>query len=62
MCWPSNVANRAGLASRISLRSVSVVLERIFDRLPNLRLEDAPYGYEIFRDKKDNCIKIVLRP
>jgi threonine dehydrogenase-like Zn-dependent dehydrogenase len=24
--------------------------------------EEAPYGYEIFRDKKDNCIKIVLRP
>jgi threonine dehydrogenase-like Zn-dependent dehydrogenase len=28
----------------------------------HLRLEEAPYGYEIFRDKKDNCIKIVLRP
>ena len=27
-----------------------------------LRLEDAPHGYAIFRDKKDNCIKIVLRP
>jgi threonine dehydrogenase-like Zn-dependent dehydrogenase len=27
-----------------------------------LSLEDAPYGYEIFRDKKDHCIKIVLRP
>jgi threonine dehydrogenase-like Zn-dependent dehydrogenase len=27
-----------------------------------LRLEEAPHGYEIFRDKKDNCIKIVLRP
>jgi threonine dehydrogenase-like Zn-dependent dehydrogenase len=28
----------------------------------HLRLDEAPYGYEIFRDKKDNCIKIVLRP
>jgi threonine dehydrogenase-like Zn-dependent dehydrogenase len=28
----------------------------------HLRLEDAPYGYEIFRDKKDKCVKIVLRP
>src|SRR5207302_1571038 len=28
----------------------------------HLRLEEAPYGYEIFRDKKDNCMKIVLRP
>ena len=27
-----------------------------------LRLEAAPYGYKIFRDKKDDCIKIVLRP
>lgn len=27
-----------------------------------LNLEDAPYGYEIFRDKEDDCIKIVLDP
>jgi threonine dehydrogenase-like Zn-dependent dehydrogenase len=27
-----------------------------------LRLEEASYGYEIFRDKKDNCIKVVLQP
>ena len=27
-----------------------------------LRLEDAPYGYQIFRDKQDECIKIVLEP
>jgi threonine dehydrogenase-like Zn-dependent dehydrogenase len=31
----------------------------ITHRLP---LHDAPHGYEIFRDKKDQCIKIVLRP
>lgn len=31
----------------------------ITHRLP---LQDAPYGYRIFRDKPDNCIKIVLRP
>jgi threonine dehydrogenase-like Zn-dependent dehydrogenase len=28
----------------------------------HLRLEEAPYGYEIFWNKKDNCIKIVLWP
>jgi threonine dehydrogenase-like Zn-dependent dehydrogenase len=28
-------------------------------RLP---LEEAPHGYEIFRDKKDHCIKVVLKP
>jgi threonine dehydrogenase-like Zn-dependent dehydrogenase len=31
----------------------------ITHRLP---LDDAPHGYEIFRDKKDQCIKIVLHP
>lgn len=27
-----------------------------------LKLEEAPHGYEIFKHKKDNCIKIVLKP
>jgi threonine dehydrogenase-like Zn-dependent dehydrogenase len=27
-----------------------------------LRLEDAPQGYEMFRYKQDNCIKVVLKP
>jgi threonine dehydrogenase-like Zn-dependent dehydrogenase len=27
-----------------------------------LGLEDAPYGYELFKHKKDACIKIVLQP
>jgi len=27
-----------------------------------LRLEEAPHGYTIFRDKKDHCIRMVLRP
>jgi threonine dehydrogenase-like Zn-dependent dehydrogenase len=31
----------------------------ISHRLP---LEEAPHGYEIFKHKKDNCIKIVLKP
>lgn len=31
----------------------------ITHRLP---LEDAPRGYEIFKEKKDKCIKIVLKP
>jgi threonine dehydrogenase-like Zn-dependent dehydrogenase len=28
-------------------------------RLP---LEQAPHGYEIFRNKADGCIKVVLQP
>lgn len=27
-----------------------------------LRLEDAPAGYEMFKHKQDNCIKVVLKP
>lgn len=27
-----------------------------------LRLEDAPHAYEIFNNKEDNCIKVVLQP
>ena len=27
-----------------------------------MKLEDAPHGYEMFKDKKDDCIKIVLTP
>jgi len=25
-------------------------------------LEDAPKAYKMFHDKKDNCIKVVLKP
>jgi threonine dehydrogenase-like Zn-dependent dehydrogenase len=28
----------------------------------HLSLEDTPHGYEIFKHKKDNCIKVVLKP
>ncbi|HEY6498129.1 MAG TPA: zinc-binding dehydrogenase, partial [Streptosporangiaceae bacterium] len=28
----------------------------------HLPLEDAPHGYEMFRDKADGCIKVVLQP
>ncbi|MDB6064263.1 MAG: alcohol dehydrogenase [Pedosphaera sp.] len=28
----------------------------------HLKLEDAPRGYEMFRDKEDDCIKVVLKP
>lgn len=27
-----------------------------------LKLEEAPHAYEIFKHKKDNCIKVVLKP
>ena len=27
-----------------------------------LSLDDAPYGYDIFCNKQDECIKVVLKP
>ena len=27
-----------------------------------LPLREAPRGYQIFNDKKENCIKVVLKP
>src|SRR6185369_4975065 len=27
-----------------------------------MKLDEAPYGYKMFRDKEDHCIKIVLKP
>jgi threonine dehydrogenase-like Zn-dependent dehydrogenase len=27
-----------------------------------LRLDEAPHGYEIFKHKKDNCTKVILKP
>ena len=28
----------------------------------HLPLAEAPRGYEIFRNNKDNCVKVVLKP
>jgi hypothetical protein len=27
-----------------------------------MSLEEAPHGYDIFKNKEDNCIKVVLKP
>jgi len=27
-----------------------------------MRLEDAPRGYEMFKNKEDECMKVVLKP
>jgi len=28
----------------------------------HLPLDEAPHGYKIFRDKRENCTKVVLKP
>jgi threonine dehydrogenase-like Zn-dependent dehydrogenase len=35
------------------------VLDLVTHRLP---LAEAPAGYEMFRDKEDGCVKVVLQP
>jgi threonine dehydrogenase-like Zn-dependent dehydrogenase len=27
-----------------------------------LQLDDAEYGYQMFREKEDRCIKVVMKP
>lgn len=27
-----------------------------------MKLDDAPHGYDIFNNKEDECIKVVLKP
>lgn len=27
-----------------------------------MKLDDAPHGYDIFNNKEDSCIKVVLKP
>jgi threonine dehydrogenase-like Zn-dependent dehydrogenase len=71
---PLGAAFAKGLTLKMGQTHVHRYLRPLLDRIEKgdidpafvithrLRLEDAPHGYEIFRDKKDNCIKVVLRP
>jgi threonine dehydrogenase-like Zn-dependent dehydrogenase len=51
-------------------RYMPLLLERIsrgeidpsFVITHRLRLEDAPNAYQVFRDKQDECIKVVMKP
>lgn len=63
-----------GLTMRTGQTHVHKYLRPLLERIQNgeidptfvithrLKLDDAPHGYEIFKNKKDNCIKIVLKP
>jgi threonine dehydrogenase-like Zn-dependent dehydrogenase len=63
-----------GLTMRSGQTHVHKYLQPLLERVQNgdidptflithrLPLEDAPRAYKIFRDKEDNCIKVVLKP
>jgi threonine dehydrogenase-like Zn-dependent dehydrogenase len=68
-----SVMNRS-LTIRSGQCHVHRYLKPLLDRIVNgeidpsfvithsMRLEDAPHGFQIFNDKKEDCIKIVLKP
>lgn len=71
---PIGAAFAKGLTLKMGQTHVHRYLEPLMDRISRgdidpsfvithrLNLEDAPQGYKTFRDKHDNCIKIVMKP
>ncbi|WP_013322445.1 zinc-dependent alcohol dehydrogenase [Gloeothece verrucosa] len=71
---PMGAAMNKALTFKTGQTHVHRYMGRLLERIQNgeidpsfvithrLKLEDAPTGYDIFKHKKDNCIKIVLKP
>ena len=71
---PFGAAFGKGLTLKMGQTHVHKYLRPLLDRIENgeidpsflithrMRLDEAPHGYNIFRDKEDGCIKIVLKP
>jgi threonine dehydrogenase-like Zn-dependent dehydrogenase len=63
-----------GLTLRAGQCNVQKSMPSLLDRIRNgeidttslithrLTLEDAPHGYDIFKNKEDECVKVVMRP
>ena len=71
---PMGAAFNKGLTLKMGQTHVQRYLRPLLEHVQNgdidpsfvithkMSLEDAPKGYEIFTHKKDNCIKVVLKP
>ncbi len=71
---PMGAAFAKGLTLRMGQTHVQKYMKPLLDRVVRgeidpafvithrLKLQDAPKAYEIFRDKKEGCIKVVLTP
>jgi threonine dehydrogenase-like Zn-dependent dehydrogenase len=71
---PMGAAFNKGLTFKMGQTHVHRYLQPLLEHIQNgkidptfiithkMNLEDAPKGYEIFKHKKDNCIKVVLKP
>ncbi|MFN6515165.1 MAG: zinc-dependent alcohol dehydrogenase [Nostoc sp. CreGUA01] len=71
---PMGAAMNKGLTFKMGQTHVHKYLPKLLDYIEDgridpsfvithrLPLEQAPHGYEIFNQRKDNCIKVVLKP
>jgi threonine dehydrogenase-like Zn-dependent dehydrogenase len=71
---PMGAAFNKALRLRMGQTHVHRYLRPLLDRIRSgeldatdlithrLSLDEAPHGYEIFRDKEEECIKVILRP
>jgi threonine dehydrogenase-like Zn-dependent dehydrogenase len=71
---PMGAAFNKGLTFKMGQTHVHNYLQPLMERIQQgqvdpafvithrMSLEDAPHGYEIFRDKQEGCVKIVLSP
>jgi threonine dehydrogenase-like Zn-dependent dehydrogenase len=71
---PFGAAFAKGLTIRMGQTHVMKYLQPLLDRIEQgeidpsfvithrLPIDDAPNAYQVFRDKKDNCIKVVMKP
>jgi threonine dehydrogenase-like Zn-dependent dehydrogenase len=71
---PFGAAFNKGLTFKMGQTHVHRYLQPLLDRIMagdidpsfvithRLSLDEAPHGYKIFKEKEDNCIKVVLKP
>ena len=71
---PLGAAFNKGLTLKMGQTHVHRYLRPLLDRVQKgeidpsfvithrMKLDEAPHAYEIFKQKKDNCIKVVLKP
>ncbi len=72
--FPIGVAFAKGLTMKMGQTHVQKYMNKLLGKIEageidpsfvithRMNLNDAPHGYEIFRDKEDKCIKIVMNP
>ena len=71
---PFGAAFAKGLTFKMGQTNVHKYLHPLMERIQkgdidpsfvithSMKLDDAPHGYDIFKHKEDNCIKVVLKP